>query len=155
MKPANNGKSDYEKVDCGDFIPGTISDIQYDKEHTFKGFNGGEDAKHEAVRFIFLLDGYKMKHYSRWMKFIYAEKSNLYSKYLVPLVMHPEPFMDFEIELLKGMKVKTLWTEKNDFQNIETIRPVGEKIFRPLEPETPEEAESLPSEQSKADDLPF
>ena len=36
--------------------------------------------------------------------------------------------MDFDIDALKGMKVKVLWAEKNEFQFPETIRPVGKKL---------------------------
>ena len=128
MKPPKSEKIDYEKVSVDDFVTGTIAEIQYDKEHLFKGFDGSADKKRPAARFKFALDGYNYPHYSRWMSFSYGEKSNLYLKYLVPLVENAQPDMDFDLDLLKGMKVKTLWSEKNGFQNIETIRPIGRKF---------------------------
>jgi hypothetical protein len=156
MKPTDKPKGDYEKVKCDDFISGVIEDVQYDKEHSFKGFQGQPDSKKEACRFIFRLDGYAFKHFSRWMTFNYAEKSNVYKKYLVPLVDHAEPFMDFDLDQLKGMKVKTLWKEENDFQSVETIRPIEGKIFRPLEKTIEEEHETEQSANPKDDlDLPF
>lgn len=117
----------YEKVSTDNFIPGIIEEIQYDKEHKFK-FKGEESIAF-GCRFKFMLEGYKHAHYSRWLKFNYGEKANLYKKYLVPLVDGAKPEMDFDLDQLKGVKVKTLWSEKNDFQSVETIRPAGKKVI--------------------------
>ena len=125
MKPPKRDIN-YEKVKCDDFIQGEIDSIQYDENHKF-GFEGKEKIA-PAVRFIFALDGYEFKHYSRWMTFSYGEKTNLYLKYLTALVEGAQPDMDFDLDSLKGMKVRVLWSEKNDFQFVETIRPVGKKI---------------------------
>lgn len=127
MKPQKTSFN-YEKVSIEDFVSGIVEDIQYEESHTFKGFNGAADKVQPAVRFKFKLDGYEYPHYSRWMKFNYGEKANLYTKYLAPLVEGAAPDMDFDLDLLKGLKVKTLWSEKNGFQNIETIRPIGKKV---------------------------
>jgi len=62
------------------------------------------------------------------MSFSYGDKANLYLKYLVPLVEGAKPEMDFDIDHLKGMKIKTLWITKNEFQNIDVIRPDGKKL---------------------------
>lgn len=127
MKPTKR-KIDYEKVAIGEFIIGEISNIQYDLEHRFKGFGDREDTVTEAVRFVFDLEGYQFKHYSRWLKFTYGEKSTLYKKYLVKLVEGAHPDMDFDLDALKGMRVKTLWKEENGFQEIEAIFPIGKKL---------------------------
>ena len=62
------------------------------------------------------------------MRFNVGEKSNLYRKYLVKLVEGITPDADFDIDHLRGMKIKTLWEEQNDFQNIESIFPLEKKI---------------------------
>jgi hypothetical protein len=143
MKPPKRaGNMEYEKVTTDDFVSGIIEDINYDPEHTFKGF--GKDAsgkdkpdtKAAAVRLKFKLEGYQYSHYSRWMRFNYGEKANLYLKFLVPLVEGAKPDMDFDLDQLRLLPVKTLWSEKNDFQSVETIRPIGKKVV-PLNVFTP------------------
>ncbi len=150
MKPQARSNKDFEKVIIGEMIPGTIIDITYDKEHKFKGFEGREDTIQEAVRFIFELEGYQYKHYSRWFKFNYGEKANLYKIFLSKLVEDAKPEMDFDLDLLKGMKVKTLWNENKDFQNLESIFPVGAKVKAndPL-PQTEDWPEPGPEEEPK------
>lgn len=134
MKPPKRA-TEFEKVSCDEFIGGEIETIQYEEAHEFK-FQGNIKTA-SAVRFKFKLDGYKYPHYSRWMTFSYGEKANLYLKYLLPLVENAKPDMDFDIDALQGMKVKTLWAENNDFQNLETIRPLGGKLkFDAKAPET-------------------
>jgi len=121
MKPPARPKTEFEKVMIGEFITGVISNIEYDMEHKFKGFQGQEDTVQPAMRLVFTLDGYKFKHYSRWMKFSLSEKANLYKKYISKLVDGAVPDCDFDIDHLKGMRVKTIWDEQNGFQNIENI----------------------------------
>lgn len=129
MIPPKQDKIDYELVKTGDFITGTIDNIEYNEKYSFK-FQGTETIG-PAVRLVFKLDGYEHLHRTRWMKFVYAEKANLYKKFIVPLVAIPVPYMEFDIENLKGMKVKTIWEsnvwKEKTYQNIELIRPVGEK----------------------------
>lgn len=127
MKPPSKDKTDFEKVAIGEMLPGVIEDISYDQEHKFKGYQGGPDTIQPAVRFKFVLDGYKFAHYSRWYKFNYGEKANLYKIFLIKLVENAEPNIDFDLDLLKGMKVKTLWNENGDFQNLESIYPIDAK----------------------------
>jgi hypothetical protein len=43
-------------------------------------------------------------------------------------VENPAPDMDLDLDLLKNMKVKTLWNENGDFQNLESIFPAGSKV---------------------------
>jgi len=148
MKPQKR-TTDFEKVSCDEFISGEIEKVQYEESHEFK-FQGKVKTA-AAVRLKFKLDGYQYPHYSRWMTFSYGEKANLYLKYLSPLVENAHPDMDFDIEALEGMKVKTLWAENNDFQNLETIRPVGGKLkFESKLPIKIEDSELLPDE-----DVPF
>lgn len=144
MKPPKTENKDYEKVPTEDFVSGSIEEVAYDMKHTFKGYNGAEDKVRPAVRFKFKIDGLKFPHYSRWMTFNYGEKSNLLIKYLVPLVEGAKPDMDFDVDALKGMKVKMLWNEKNGFQAIETIRPMGKKIGVRPRPVHEEELPSIP-----------
>ncbi|MGQ9570188.1 MAG: hypothetical protein ACUVWN_04630 [bacterium] len=142
MKPAVK-KIDFEKVKTGEFIPGEIANIQYDLNHKFKGFSGKPDVETEAVRFVFRLEGYEHKHYSRWMKFSYMEKANLYKKYLVKLVEGIQPDADFDLDALKGMRVKTIWKEDNGFQDVEAIFPLEKKIPLDAPVPEPEEIEDL------------
>lgn len=125
MRPERrNGHYDYEKVQTGDFIKGKILDIQYDKEHQFKYL--GDIKVRPACRFVFELDGYKYKHYTRWMTFSYGEKTSLYKKYLSNLIDGAFPDFDFDLDTLKGMEVRTVWQGDN-FQEVEVIRPIGGK----------------------------
>lgn len=126
MKPPRT-TTEYEKVKTDDFIKGEIEDVLYDMDHTFK-FQGNEK-KGPAVRLKFRLEGYKYPHFTRWMYFSYGEQTNLFSKYVMSLVEGAEKDMDFDLDKLKGMKVKTLWKEKNNFQSIDTIRPLEGKIL--------------------------
>lgn len=129
MKPPKRDTKNYEKVSTEGFVPGIIEEVIYDKEHTFKGFEGKPDTQEFGVRLKFTLDGCKFPHYSKWMRFNYGEKANLYKKVLVPLVEGIKPDQtDFDLDQIKGMKVNTLWVDNDEFQNLETIRPIGKKI---------------------------
>ena len=128
MKPPKRQSKDFEKVVIGEMIQGVIEDIKYDQEHKFPGFQGAEDTIQPAVRFKFALEGYSFPHYSRWYKFNYGQKANLYKIFISKLVENAEPDLDFDLDLLKGMKVKTLWNENGDFQNLESIFPAGAKV---------------------------
>lgn len=150
-------KKEFEQITTSDFVKGEIIEVQEDLEHKFT-FKGNETIA-PAVRFIFMLDDYNDKHYSRWMKFIYAEKSTLYSKYLTSLVEGIEPFSDFDIQNLKGAKVKILWKNDGDsgWQSIETIRPVGAKVkysAGEVEPDIASEVDKL-AQEPEEENLPF
>lgn len=142
--PKRASKVDFEKVKIGELIPGQIAEIQYENEHKFKGFEGGEDTIQPAVRFKLKLDGYEWAHYSRWMRFSLHEKANLYKKYISKLVENASPDMDFDLDMLKLMRIKTIWSENGDFQNIDAIYPEGKKVVVELPP--PDEDEPLPDE---------
>ena len=139
MKPPKKEKIDYEKVTIEDFTICTIADVVYDMEHTFKAFKtkenpNAEDQVKPAVRFKFEVEGYQHPHYSRWMKFTLGEKSNLFVKFVSQLVDGAEPDMDVDLDVLKGVKCKILWAEKNEFQYPETVRPIGGKIKADAKP---------------------
>jgi len=136
----------FEKVGIGEFIKGEISDIEYDQKHKFT-FQGKE-TEAPALRFIFKLDGYQYLHRSRWMKFNLGEKANLFKKYVSKLVANAHKDMCFDLDELKGMRVKTIWEENNDFQNIESIYPEIEKI-------TVQEVESDSQPEEEKDLEPF
>jgi len=161
MKPEKT-KTDFEKCPLDDFTQATIKDIQLEQTHIFKGFPGAEDKTCPAVRFVFEVEGMKFQHYSRWMKFNYGEKANLYVKFLSTLVEGAEPDMDFDLEALKGMKIKILWAEKNGFQFPETVRPQGKKVPMLKEIQVEDELapdedvpEHIKKEQSKDEEVPF
>lgn len=126
MKPERKEMT-FEKVKLGEFVEGVIEDVAYDQKHKFS-FPGQPPTEAPGVRLVFNLKGYAFKHYSSWMRFSYAEKSNLYQKYLSALVENAKPDMDFDLDLLKGMKVRAAWVEKNGFQNVGVIFPLEGKI---------------------------
>jgi hypothetical protein len=72
------------------------------------------------------------------MKFTLGEKANLYVKFVSQLVEGAEPDMDLDLDVLKGVKCKILWAEKNEFQYPETVRPIGGKIKANAKPATRE-----------------
>lgn len=123
MKP---NKQSFEKVRIGDFIFGVIEEVQRDEKH--KTTYQGKEKISDCVRFKFKLDGYEHQHYSRWMTFNYGAKSTLFSKYLTKLVTGAVPDMDFDIEALEGMRVKTIWSEKNDYQSVDSIFPEKDQL---------------------------
>jgi hypothetical protein len=125
MKPPKRSY-EYEKVSTGDFVVGVIDTIQYEELHDFKFEGKAKQAP--ACRFKFVINGYAYPHYSGWMTFNYGKKSNLYTKYLVNLVENAFPDMDFDLDNLRGLKVKMLWANRGEYQHVETIRPDGQKV---------------------------
>lgn len=129
MKPSKSGGNKiFEKVPTGELIEGTIMDIQYEQEHPWKPFEGKVRPPSPAVRFVFELLGCQFKHRSKWISFNYGEKSNLYQKFISKLVEGARPDMDFDLDELKGFKVRTLWSDNGDFQNLDTILPLNRKL---------------------------
>lgn len=149
IKP-DQKKMEYEKLDTKDWVVGVIDDIDYEKEHAWKPYLGQEREPSPAIRFKFLFEGYKYPHKSKWMRLSYAQKSTLYSEYISQLVEKASPFMDFDLEQLKGLKVKTMWVDNEEFQNLKMIVPVSGKV-KPLLPQM-----VSPSFAKKDDDeVPF
>jgi len=123
MRPPARPKLNYEKVAIGEMLSGVIEKVEYDNEHRFKGFQGAEDTVQPAVRLKIKLDGYNFPKYSRWMKFSTGSKSNLYQKYLSKLVEGAQPECDFDLDILNGLPIKSVWSENGDFQNIDAVYP--------------------------------
>ena len=156
MKPSKRDKDDFEKVAIGEFITGIVEDVQYEKEHKFK-YKDKEKIS-EGVRFKLKLDGYTFPHYSRWMLFFYGEKTSLFSKWLVKLVEGMTPESDFDLAALKGVPIKTIWSENGGFQNIDNVFPLKGKIkvdaIASVHEETEESAEPHHGEEGE-EEPPF
>lgn len=135
MIPPEKPKPPLEKLPTNKFVEGIIEDITYDTEHLFKGYGKDEkgnpkpDSINPAVRITIILPGYKYPRKTPWMRFSYSDKSNLYKTFVEPLVAGAKPYMKFDLDQIKGMKVNILWKDKGDFQNIVTVTPAdGQKI---------------------------
>lgn len=144
-------KKEYERVKTDDFVTGIIEKVEYEQEHEFKGKPTAENPTGlktgPAVRLAFDIDGMKFPKKSGWMTFSYAEKSNLYGKYLINLVENAKPNMVFHIEQLEGLKVKMLWKDNPkdpQYQNLDTIRPLDGKKLIPVEGEVATVGEEQP-----------
>jgi hypothetical protein len=145
--PPPRQKLEYEKVVVDEWLPGVIEDIEYDLQR--KSMWKGQEKVGPAIRIKIVLEGYKFPKSSGWMSFVYADKSNLYKTYICGLVADPKPFMKFDPDLLKGMKIKGMWetNPKNpDYQNLVRIRPVGEKISAGEQP---------PADAPEPEEIPF
>lgn len=152
MKPVKRTSEnrEYEKVKTDDFVTGIIDVLQYDESYTF--FKGTQwEKQNPAIRFKFKIDGYKFPHYSRWMFMGFGGKEDkkipeLYTKYVASLVEGADQDMDFELDQLKGMRVKMLWQETKGFQSVAVILPLEGKILAmtppPGAPATPEGPEA-------------
>lgn len=145
MKPPKRDEKEFERIEEYDeWIEGTINEIEYNENYTRK-FQG-EEKTGPAARFKFGLKGYEFPKRSRWLTFSYAEKANLYKNFVSVLVEGAEPDMDFDLDELKGMAVKTMWTKSKDgkFDNLTMIRPLGKKLYEDSAPEKKEETEEVP-----------
>ena len=151
MRPPKSSSGDFERIrDYDTWIPGAISEISLREDHD-TGFKhparkedgtphpkSGQPVICDQVRLKFTLEGYQYPHFSRWMRYSYGEKSNLYLKYLKFLVEGAQPDLKFDLDLLKHMAVKTMWTQNGDWDNLEQIRPLGVKVSAGAQPESPE-----------------
>ena len=71
------------------------------------------------------------------MTFNTGGKSNLFKKYVSKLVANARPDMLFDFDELKNLPVKTLWENQGDFQNLESILPMGEKqVVKEIDPDS-------------------
>jgi hypothetical protein len=132
MVVARGNKTDFEKVEIDSWINGSIAEVQerLNENKKFKNKETGEDEVRSAqeVRFVFSLDGYSFKHYSRWMTISTHKESNLFKKYLSKLILDAKAGEDIDLDQLIGMRVKTMWD--NDewngqvYQNIVQIKPL-------------------------------
>lgn len=154
MRPPKQA-TDFERVKTGDFIEGKIIDVEYDMKHAFRGKFAREAA---AIRLIFELKNYKYKKRTRWMTFSLSEKSNLYKKYASGLIEGAYPDMEVDLDMLKGMEVKTIW-EGDDYQSVELIRPLREKLkvdfSKAPEVDLDDPANMPPEEEPPGEEIPF
>lgn len=138
MMPPEKPKQPLEKLPTNNFVDGFIEDIIYESEHTFKGYGKDEkgnpkpDTIASAVRIVILLTGFKYPRKTPWMRFSYSDKATLYKSFIEPLVEGAKPYMKFDLDQIKGLKVRTLWKDKGDFQNLATIIPADGKKVVPL-----------------------
>jgi hypothetical protein len=136
-------KKQYEKIPTGIEVAGVISNIEYDQNRAFKGFDGKPDVKLLGIKLVFSLDGCQYSHGTQWMKLSTHEKSTLYKKYITALVENSTPEMDFDLDVLKGMPIITIWEDNGEYQNLKEIRPAISKMTVELAVEEPS-AEPLP-----------
>lgn len=160
MRPPNKSNIEYERIKQYDeWIPGTIETVQLEENRLtgFKDEKTGEPKRADMVRFKFALKDHDFPHYSRWMSYSFGEKSNLFKKYLSYLVESAQPDMDFDLDDLKGFEIKTMWIKnpKNeDFDNLEQIRPLGQKCKKTVW-KSPDPDENEPPEEDHDEGLPF
>jgi len=126
MYPPQRPKTEFEQVATDDWTTGIISEVQYNENH--KRIWQGEEKVGPAVRLKFELEGYKFPHYSGWMSFSYGEKTNLYKKYISALVEGATPDMHFDMDQLKELPVKIMWKQNGEYQNVELVRPLNDKV---------------------------
>lgn len=146
MYPPPRPKREYEKVPVEVWVNGKISEVQYKNDH--ENFN---KEKVMGVRLKLELEGCKFPHYTRWMTFSYADKANLYKLVILPLIEGAKPDIKFDMDALKDLLIKTMWSTNEEYQNLDMIRPLGAKVA--CESEPPEPAEAATSNQH--DDVPF
>lgn len=144
MKPP---KREFEQVEVDIWLNGVIKDIQYDPEHKFKG--KGYENEGPATRFMLQLNDYKDTKPSRWLYFNYGENSNLYKKWIIPLVEGAYKNMDLDLDHLKGMKIKVMYSQNGEYQNLEMVRPLESKFILTSQelPKTETEPPSPPDEE--------
>lgn len=153
-------KIDYEMVKIDEWLLGEIVDVQEfkDVEQIFTNDEGEKETrKVTKVRFKFSLEGYSYPHYSRKMTASLNEKSNLY-KFLSQLYGDKiTPDIAVNLDLLKGVKIKTMWDEKkyddNVFQWPDKIRSNQENL--PAIWMTEKSDDSSPFKEPVGDELPF
>jgi hypothetical protein len=131
MRPPKKNTTDFERIKLYDeWVPGIIEDVKLEENRNtgFKDDETGEPKFADMVRFKFKLDGHKYPHYSRWMSYTFGEKSNLFLKYLSKLVAGAQPDMVFDLDELKGFPIKTMWAANGEYDNLEQIRPLKDKL---------------------------
>lgn len=137
LKPANNKKYEagmktaWTVLPTTEFLNATIIDIHRNPTRT--RVQNGETKIYDAIRFKFEVENVPEPRYSFWELFSYSERANLYRNFLAHLVENAEPFMDFDLERLKGMKVRIMFSEpwgETGLQKIQLIKPQTTKISR-------------------------
>lgn len=124
---------EFERVKIDEWVEGSITEIQerLNENRKYKDKETGEWKVRsvEEVRFVFQLEGYEFKHYSRWMTKSVGKESNLFKKYLHKLL--PELVSNKPVDLgkLKEIKVKMMWDQEigkdgNIYQFVANIKPL-------------------------------
>ena len=138
-------KREFEQVKVDEWLTGEIVDIQYEQEHefTYKGVKSVGSAAKISIK----LDGYKDKKSTGWWSFNYSEKSNLYKFFIQPLVDNAVPNIDFDLDVLKNLRIKVMYTQNGEYQNLMAVRPAETKVL----------ASSVPPKNEPAhdDEVPF
>ena len=156
MRPPRQSQVEFERIQKYDeWIPSVIQDIKLEENRRtgFKDDKTGADKYVDQVRFKFALEGHSFPHYSRWMTYSFGDKSNLFLKYLKHLVANAQPDMKFDLDLLKGMKLKTMWSANGDFDNLDQVRPAAGKFDADSDAPDPEPPPEVTD--SHPDDIPF
>lgn len=138
-------KREFEQVVVDEWLTGEIVDIQYEKEHEFT-YKGNKSIG-PAAKILIQLDGYRDKKSTGWWSFNYSEKSNLYKFFIHTLVEGASPNMDFDLDNLKNLRIKVMYTQNGEYQNLMAVRPVDKKVL----PGAP----SATREDSPDDEVPF
>ncbi len=149
-------KKDFEKLAVDEWLTGSIvgEDVFKDVEQKFKDQKTGETGvrKVDMVRFKFQVDGYVYNHYSRKMTLSMNEKSNLF-KFLQQIYGQSiVPDIPVNTEKLAGLKVKVMFTNDGEYQNLTMIRPLEPA---PIIWDIPEEPEITEPEHEEGVDSPF
>jgi len=137
-------KTDFEKVIVDEWITGKIvaEKVFENVDQKFKDKEGNDSVrKVNQVRFELSLDGYQHNHYSSRMTLSTHEKSNLF-KFLQQIYgENIAPDLAIDTAKLIGLKVKTMWGNNGEYQNLIQIRPLGTP---PVIWETQEHSEEAP-----------
>lgn len=124
MSPVNP-RGNFERIkeaDVGEFLEAKITAIDYEENHEFTYL--GQGTKAPGIRIKFDVPGYEKPKSSGWMKFITGARANYYKIYVTGLVENATPNMVFNCDVLKGLKVKLVFTENDKgFQKITLIKP--------------------------------
>jgi len=126
-------KMEFEKVALDEWINGRIDDIQEfkDVKKMYKDNDTGEMKERliNQVRFKLILEGYEFPHYTRKMTQSMNERSNLFIFLQQIYGQNITPDVGIELDGLKGLKIKTMWSEVpmkegGVFQYPDKIRPL-------------------------------
>lgn len=146
-------KREFEQVAVDEWIPGEIVDIQYEQEHEFT-YKGNKKIG-DAVKILIRLDGYKDNKSTGWWAFNYSEKSNLYNIFIKSLVPGATPNMSFDLDGLKGMKIKAMYAQNGEYQNLAMVRPLAVPAMKNAATKTPRQPLADVAESEPEEETPF
>lgn len=129
MKPKNTSQP-IEDVPLDIWIKGRIEDIKYEENHKFTDKKTNETKERDACKIIMRLDGLNNLKETFWLAFSYDERSNLYGKFISQLVEGAVPYLDFDLDGLKGCYIKIMYEQKpnNKYPSIMSVKPLKEKV---------------------------